>query len=36
MNEVVEYISDFVKKFETFEVPPINVSKDAALRALKK
>jgi creatinine amidohydrolase len=36
MKEVVDYVSDFVRKFETFEVPPISVSKETALKALKK
>jgi creatinine amidohydrolase len=36
MKEVVEYVCDFIRKFETFELPPISVSKDAALKALKK
>jgi creatinine amidohydrolase len=35
MKEVVDYISDFVRKFESFEVPPIDVSKETALKALK-
>ena len=36
MKEVVDYVSDFVKKFETFELPPISISKETALQALEK
>ena len=36
MKEVVDWVSDFVKKFETFELPPINVSKEKAMKELKK
>jgi creatinine amidohydrolase len=36
MKQIVDYVCDFVKKFETFEVPPISVSKETALKALKK
>jgi len=36
MEEVVEFTADFVKQFEAFELPPIKVSKEEALSALKK
>jgi creatinine amidohydrolase len=36
MNEVVDFTSAFIKQFEAFELPPIKVSKEAALSALKK
>jgi len=36
MNEVVDYVSDFAKRFEKLEIPAISVSKEKALKALKK
>lgn len=36
MEEVVDWLCDFIKKFEKFELPPIRVSKEKALRDLKK
>ena len=36
MKEVVDWMSEFVVKFEKFEVPPINVSREAVLKKLKQ
>jgi len=36
MDEVVDFTSAFIKQFEVFELPPIKVSKEAALSGLKK
>jgi creatinine amidohydrolase len=35
-KEVVDWTSDFVIKFEKFEVPPIKISKEAVMKELKK
>lgn len=36
MNEVVDWMCDFIKSFEKLEVPPTKVSKEKALELLKK
>lgn len=36
MNEVVDWMCDFVAKFEQLKVPPIKVSREKALEPLKK
>jgi hypothetical protein len=35
MNEVVDWMCAFIDEFEKFELPPIEVSKDKAEKALK-
>jgi hypothetical protein len=35
MNEVVDWMCAFIEEFEKFELPPIEVSKDKAEKALK-
>jgi creatinine amidohydrolase len=34
MEKVVNWLSDFVREFEKFEIPPIEVSKEKAMKAL--
>ncbi len=36
MKEVVDYISEFIRDFDRLEIPPIDVSKEKALKTLKK
>lgn len=36
LEKVVDWMCDFIKKFEEFEVPPISVSKEKALKELGK
>jgi len=36
MKQVVEFTSNFVKAFETFELPKINVSREQALKEIRK
>jgi creatinine amidohydrolase/Fe(II)-dependent formamide hydrolase-like protein len=34
--ELIDWVADFVKKFETFELPPIKISKEMALKKIKE